>query len=121
MTFAIKVRTFFRELFGSRLVEMLELRVLEIQQEYEHRIGDKDRVIEMLQNDLANLRVKMETYETVILPIVSPVGNLFKPKPEPGTLERLSGPEPGTWAYTQQQWYKQQAEEAAAEAAKEIQ
>jgi len=115
MTFALKVRTFFRELFGSRLVDTLELRIMEIQQESERRINDKDRVIDMLQADLANLRVKMETYEQIIIPVVSPVGNLFKAKPEPRTLERLSGPEPGTWAYTQMKWNEQMAAEAEAE------
>jgi len=109
------IRQFFRDLFGSRLVDTLELRILEIQQETERRIGDKDRMIDMLQSDLANLRVKMESYETIILPIVSPVGNLFKPKPEPRTLERLSGPEPGTWAFTQMKWNEQMAAEAEAE------
>jgi len=119
MTFALKVRMFFRELFGSRLVNTLELRIMEIQEESSRRINDKDRVIEMLQNDLTQLRIKMETYETVILPIVSPVGNLFKPKPDPKTLERLSGPEPGSWAFVQAEWDRKMAAEAEAESPKE--
>lgn len=119
MTFAIKVRTFFRELFGSRLVATLELRILEIQQESERRIGDKDRVIEMLQSDLASVRSKVEMLETVVIPVISPVGNLFKPKPDQRTLERLSGPEPGSWAFVQQEWDRKMREEIEAEQVKE--
>lgn len=119
MTIAQKIRQVFRDLFGSRLVNALELRVIEVQQECERRIADKDDLIASLRADLASARTKIETYEVVLLPLVSPVGNLFKPKPDPQTFERLSGPEPGSWAAVQEKWYKQQAEEAAAEAAKE--
>ena len=119
MTIAEKVRRFFRELFGSRLIATLELRVIEVQQECERRVADKDDLIASLRSDLAAARTKIETYEVVLLPLVSPVGNLFKPKPDERTFERLSGPEPGSWAAVQEKWYKQQAEEAAAEAAKE--
>ncbi len=100
-TLAQKVRTFVRDLFGSRLVATLELRVIEIQQEHEHRVADKDDLIASLRSDLAKALAKIETYEIVLLPIVSPAGNLFKPKPVPLTFERLSGPEPGSWAWVQ--------------------
>jgi hypothetical protein len=116
---ALAIRKFFRDLFGSRLVATLELRVLEVQQEHERRIADKDRVIEMLQHDLAAVRAKMESYETIILPIVSPVGNLFKPKPDKQTFEAMTGPTPGSWAWVQAEWDRKQREEAEAESLKE--
>jgi hypothetical protein len=118
-TVAQKVRRFFRDLFGSRLVDALELRVLEVQQECERRVRDKDDLIFSLRSDLSALRAKMETYETILLPLASPAGNLFKPKPDPKTFERLSGPEPGSWAWVQSEWNRKQADEEAAEAAKE--
>lgn len=117
MTIAEKIRSFFRQLFGSRLVATLELRVLEVQQECERRVADKDDVIADLRSQLASLRAKLETYETIIIPVVSPVGNLFKPKPDPQTFEKLSGPEPGTWQWVQAEWDRKQREEAAAEVA----
>jgi hypothetical protein len=118
-TLAQKIRQFLRDLFGSRLVSTLELRVLEVQQECERRVADKDRVIEMLQSDLATVRAKLEMLETVVIPVISPVGNLFKPKPDKQTFEAMTGPTPGSWAWVQAEWDRKQREEIEAESLKE--
>lgn len=115
---ALRIRQFLRNLFGSRLVSSLELRVLEVQQECERRIADKDDLIASLRLDLSNLRAKMDTYETVLLPLTSPAGNLFKPKPQQ-TFQELSGPQPGSWQWVQAEWDRKMLEEAEQEAPKE--
>ena len=113
---AQRVRQFFRDLFGSRLIQRLELDLLELREDYDHRLTEKQEVIDALRVDLAQARAKLELWETVIIPVASPVANLLHPKPKQ-TFETVAGPEPGSWAAIQEKWYRQQAEEAAAEAA----
>ena len=112
---AEKIRLFFRQLFGSRLIQRLEQDLLDVRADFEHRLNDKDDVIANLRSELQAARLKIETLETVIIPVISPVGNLFKPKPDTRTFEKLSGPEEGSWAWVQAEWAKKQAEEAQQE------
>jgi hypothetical protein len=113
-TLAEKIRQFVRDLFGSRLVATLELRVIEIQQEHERRVADKDDLISSLRSDLAAARAKLELWESVIIPLTSPAANILYPKPKQ-TFEAITGPEPGSWAWVQQEHYRKEAELAAAE------
>jgi hypothetical protein len=114
-TFAQRIRAFFKDLFGSRLISRLEQDLLDVRSDFEHRLNDKDDVIANLRSELQAARLKIETLETVIIPVVSPVGNLFKPKPDTRTFEKLSGPEEGSWAWVQAEWAKKQKEEAEQE------
>lgn len=113
-TVAVRVRRFFRELLGSRLVLQLEADLANLRNDYERRLQERDDVIADLKSQLTNTRVKLDTYESIIIPLTSPVGNLFKPKPE-RTFEPISEPAPGSWAAIQRDWDMQQAAEAERE------
>jgi hypothetical protein len=114
MTFAEKLRKFFQDLFGSRYMNNLELQLFQLRSDYERRLEERDQTISDLRADLAQVKMKLEGYELVLLPITSPVGKLFAPKREP-TFETVIGPTPGSWQDVQQKWYAQQEAEAAKE------
>jgi hypothetical protein len=115
MRLSEKIRLTFRDIFGSRIVNTLEIVNIQMREDFERRLNDKDDVIANLRADLQAARLKIEVLETVVIPVVSPVGNLFKPKPDTRTFEKLSGPEEGSWAWVQAEWAKKQAEEAQQE------
>jgi len=69
-----KIRKFFRELFGSRLVESQELQLLQLRQDYEHRLLDKDQVIADLRAEKALMLGRMSIYENTIMPLASRAG-----------------------------------------------
>ena len=113
-TLAQRIRSFFHDLFGSRLVNSLELQLLQLRSDYERRLEERDQTISDLRADLAQVKMKLEGYELVLLPLASPVGKLFAPKREP-TFETVIGPTPGSWQDVQAKWYAQQEAEAAKE------
>jgi hypothetical protein len=115
MRLSEKIRLTFRDIFGSRIVNTLEIVNVQMREDFERRLNDKDDVIANLRADLQAARLKIEVLETVVIPVVSPVGNLFKPKPDTRTFEKLSGPEEGSWAWVQAEWAKKQKEEAEEE------
>jgi hypothetical protein len=103
------IRLFFRDLFGSRLVATLERSIVDLRQDYERRMNERDETIACLRRDLADAHGRLTRFEEVFLP------KLFSPKPEPRTFEQTIGPEPGSWAAVQAAWYKQEAELTAQE------
>jgi hypothetical protein len=113
-TLAQKIRRMFTDLFGSRYVNMLEMVNMQLRLDYEQRLNERDETITDLREQLAQVRGKLEVFETVLLPISSPVGKLFAPKREP-TFETVIGPTPGSWQDVQAKWYAQQEAEAAKE------
>jgi hypothetical protein len=117
VTVALRIRQFFRDLFGSRLTEHLETELLRIRNDYESRLLDKDRIIYDLRADLAALSGKIDRYELVLLPLTSPVGDLFRPKPKRDiSLQEIPDKSaPTTWDEIQAKHYAQQAAEAAEE------
>lgn len=108
---AVRVREWLREMFGSRLVQRLEYDLLDLRNDYEHRLNDRDDTIADLRSQLVGARAKLETFETILIPLTSPAGNLFKPRRDTATFEALSEPSPGSWPWVQAEWAKKMAEE----------
>ena len=82
------IRRFLRELFGSRLVERLELQLLQLRQDFESRLQDREQIIADLRAEKAIMQGRMSLYENTIMPLASRAGaqiaaanNPFKPKP----------------------------------------
>lgn len=71
---ASKIRKFFRDLFGSRLVERLEIDLAMLREDYERRLQDKDLVIANLREEKQQLISKVAIYELTILPRASVQG-----------------------------------------------
>jgi hypothetical protein len=69
-----KIRQFFRDLFGSRLVESLELQLLLLRQDMERRLADQNITIASLREDRASLEAKVLRYEITIMPLSSRAG-----------------------------------------------
>lgn len=72
--FGATIREFFREIFGSRLIVNLEVQLLQLRQDYERRLQDKDQIIADLRTEYALMRGKMSIYENTIMPLASRAG-----------------------------------------------
>ena len=120
-TVGIRIRQFFRDLLGSRLTDHLETELLRIRNDYESRLLDKDRIISDLRSDLVALSGKIDRYELVLLPLTSPVGDLFRPKRDVALKATTDKSAPSTWEEIQAEHYAQQAAEAAEEKSHGIQ
>ena len=68
------IRKFFRELFGSRLIESLNIQLLQLRQDYEQRLQDKDQIIADLRAEKALMLGRMTIYENTIMPLASRAG-----------------------------------------------
>lgn len=68
------IRQFFRELFGSRLVERLEEDLLRVRQDFEERLQDKELIITTLRAEKAEMQGKIILYERSIMPTASRAG-----------------------------------------------
>lgn len=131
-----EIRKFFRDLFGSRLVERLEEDLLHVRADFEARIKDKDETIATLREDVQQLKSKVAIYELAIMPSASVQGAAVvayqgqRPTPTKpnfaGKEMFLEGPPKSKW-----QMYKEQEEarmktefdsenKKAAEPAKEV-
>ncbi len=82
------IRQFLRDLFGSRVISSLELQLLQLRQDFEKRLQDKDQVITELRTERAIMQGRMMIYENTIMPLASRAGaqvvaasNPAKPKP----------------------------------------
>lgn len=104
---AQRIRQMFRNLFGSRYVNALEIMNMQLRQDYECRLIERDETIADLRGQLSTLRAKMDMWEAVIIPMASPVGKLFQPKREP-TFEPMIEPE-SSWQAYQRQYYADQS------------
>lgn len=113
------IRRFFRELFGSRIVEHLETEMIQLRQDFEQRVQDKDRELATLKEEKALLMSKITVYEMTIMPHSSRSGAEIvayqKPKkPNFNFIESI--PTKSRWQQFQDDYYKE--EEAAEKAAK---
>ncbi len=111
----LKIRTFLRNLFGSRLNAHLEEELLRLRSDYETRLMDRERTIAELREQAAQLSSKVDRYELVLLPLASPLGNFFAPKKDRTPKVPLEVPTAKTWPEIQLDWEKQQELEAAQE------
>jgi len=120
-TFGARIRQFFTELFGSKLVARLEEDILRLRNDYDQRLHDKDVMIAALREEKALLMSKITVYEMTIMPHASRTGAEVvayqKPtKPSFNFLEMP--PEKSRWQKVQEEHDARMAQELAEEAAK---
>jgi hypothetical protein len=108
-----ELRMFFRDLFGSRVSERLELELGTLRSNYESRITDfRTQIVDLKQEKLI-LANKIEQLEVSVFPTVSKVGaDIVRraqgtPKPEFGGGS-FDIPEKSAWQNAQEEWQKQQ-------------
>jgi hypothetical protein len=69
-----RIRQFFRDLFGSRVSEHLEREIMQLRQDFERRLQDKEAVVASLREEKAMLMSKITMYEMTIMPHSSRMG-----------------------------------------------
>ena len=74
ITWGAGVRQFFRDLFGSRLIERLELDLVTLRNDFEQRLQDQALLIATLREEKQLLMSKVTTYEMTIMPHASRAG-----------------------------------------------
>lgn len=127
-----EIREFFRELFGSRLAERLEVDLINIRNDYDLRLRDKDDVITSLRAEKAALEMKVTQYEHELMPLKSRAGAAVvaasegkptKPSWTADTTAFLNQLPKSNWEKYQEDYYKEQerleAEENSRAATKE--
>ena len=62
------IRQFFRDLFGSRLVQRLEEDLIRLRTDFEARLNDKDIQLALLREEKQQLQAKVALYELTIMP-----------------------------------------------------
>lgn len=108
-----RIRHFFRGLLGSRLNAHLEVELMQLRADYEIRLQERERTISDLREQAAELKSKVDRYELVLIPLMSPIGQAFAPKKERPPLEFVE-PAQKSWPEIQRDWDRQQEAEAAA-------
>jgi len=73
-TFGARIRQFLRELFGSRLTERLELDLLNLRNDMERQLHDRDVLVATLREEKQQLMSKVAKYELAIMPHSSRMG-----------------------------------------------
>lgn len=95
MNVAKNIRTFFRDLFGSRVAEYLEVDNLRIREDFERRLQDKDVIIAELRAERTMLQVKITTYENTLMPLASRAG---------AQIVAANVPKPDRPAFNSKEW-----------------
>lgn len=102
----IKIRKFFSDLFGSKLAQRIEIELIQVRQDFESRLREKDLYAVDLKDEITRLCSKVAEYELVLIPLVS--GGLLGPKKPLSTLEPIV--EPNSWRAEQDRFYREQEE-----------
>ena len=124
MSVASAIRTFFDELFASRLTERLQEDLLRLREDMEQRLSDKDKIIAEIRAEKAGMQVKLTSYELTLMPQSSKIGadyirNQVKPaKPNFG-MDFSSPPPVSRWQAVVDEHEAQLAAEEKAEAEKQ--
>lgn len=105
-----KIRTFLRQVFGSRLTNHLEEELLRLREDYETRLRDRQMYEADLKAEIEQLKSKIAQYELVLIPLTS--GGLLGPKRTPVAYEEIP---PNSWQAEQAAYYKKQEQEEQAE------
>jgi hypothetical protein len=124
-----KIRKFFVDLFGSRVIASLELQLIQLRQDFEQRLLDQGQIIADLRADKAVMQGRMMIYENTIMPLASRAGaqvvaasNPLKPKPHFPAEMMVDRPKT-KWELVQEEHDKMLADldrqEAEAKAAKQ--
>ena len=124
-TFGAQIRQFFRELLGSRLVERLEIDLLNLRNDMDRQLHDCDLLIATLREEKQLLQSKITAYEFAVLPRTSRAGAEViayqKPAPpKPNFNFADIPPTKSRWELFQENYYKGEAEKEAAEKAAEV-
>jgi hypothetical protein len=107
-----KIRLFFRNLFGSRLADHMETEMMRLRADYETRLQERERTISDLREEVTQLKGKVDRYEMVLLPLASPMGGFFNPKPkEKVVFQEQTDKNVSSWAEYQAEYYNEQAKE----------
>lgn len=109
-TLAVRIRLFFRSLFGSRLVSTLEEQLMRVRADCDTRLNDKEEIIADLRTRLARLEMKLETYERVLIPLKSPAGDFLSSSPRRAAVSEP--PIESGWAAIRAEHARKEAEEA---------
>jgi hypothetical protein len=120
------IRIFFRDLFGSRLVERLEEDLILMRQDFAARLQDKETVIATLREDKQQLLSKVALYELTIMPRSSVQGaevvGYQKPTKPAFSKEMFNSPPPITpWRKVQMEHEAQMIAEIKEEESKKAQ
>ncbi len=116
---AKRLRTFFRDLLGSRITEHLEIELLRLRLDFEQRLQDKDNTIASLREEKSLLMSKVTMYEMTIMPHASRVGAevVAYQKPKKPSFSFMDIPAPKSrWQVVQDEHDAQMAKELAEEA-----
>lgn len=108
------IRQFFRDLFGSRVLVHLELEKIQLREDYEKRLQDKDVVIASLREEKALLMSKITVYEMAIMPHASRTGAevVAYQKPTKPSFNFIDiPPEKSRWQVVQERHNEQMAAE----------
>jgi hypothetical protein len=114
-----RIRYFFRDIFGSRVLEHLELEKIQLREDFEKRLQDKDNIIASLREEKALLMSKVTMYEMTIMPHASRAGAevVAYQKPIKPAFSFVDMPAPKSrWQQVQDEHEKQLAIESAEEA-----
>ena len=117
-TFGALIRQFFRELFGSRLVERLEEDLMRLRQDFEDRTQEHKIIVASLREEKQMLLSKIATYEAVIMPHTSRVGAeaVAYQAPKKPAFNFVDMPREKTrWEQYQDEYYKEESTKDTAE------
>src|ERR1700676_1315866 len=120
VTWGAGVRQFFRDLFGSRLVERLELDLVNLRNDFEQRLQDQALLIATLREEKQLLMSKTAVYEMTLMPHASRAGAevVAYQKPNKPTFSYAEIPAPKSrWQVVQDQHEEQMRKELAEEQA----
>ncbi len=119
---ADNLRKALRSLFGSRMTERLEYDILQLRQDYDARLKDKDDIITNLREEKALLASKVTMYEMTIMPHASRMGaevvSGYVPPAKPNFSFFQEPPMKTRWQAVVEEHEKQMAQEIAEEEAK---
>jgi|HubBroStandDraft_1064217.scaffolds.fasta_scaffold25886_3 hypothetical protein len=117
-TFGALIRQFFRELFGSRLVERLEEDLMRLRQDFEDRTQEHKIIVASLREEKQMLLSKIATYEAVVMPHASRVGAevVAYQAPKKPAFNFVDMPREKTrWEQYQDEYYKEESTKDTAE------
>jgi hypothetical protein len=93
----LNIRQFFRSLFGSRVSEILETSILQLRQDTEQRIQEKNEVIASLREEKAQLVAELTLYR---LRAGLPTASQLSAKKQPSFL--FDTPQKTSWQLAQE-------------------
>jgi hypothetical protein len=120
VTWGAGVRQFFRDLFGSRLVERLELDLVNLRNDFEQRLQDQALLIATLREEKQLLMSKTAVYEMTLMPHASRAGAevVAYQKPSKPSFSYAEIPSPKSrWQVVQDLHEEQMRKEIEAESA----